>query len=645
MKTRNLILFAAVILAASCVKDIDPVENNGPASEPAVLVPMEFTASVDTKAHLDNGSETVLWDDNEAICVFDNLAGDFKYTATEGGVTTCFSGNVTEGATEFYALYPYRSGAKYDSATGSISSKLFPDQYAVKGSYAQGDGGAVMVAKADDNKVLSFKNVTSHMRFTLAEDMTDVKSITLMGNRSEALCGTYSILWNNGEPTVEITDPVTYVTLRNADGSNLEPGAYFFTVLPVDFTAGFTVILSKEDKTQVAKRTDNPISQLNKRNQILPMAPLAKKDYSDHMNYFVQYNEGHDITIGGYTFNKNTHQNAVLVTDTKGNGNISNDGVYFIAPDATVAKFSKAAAYSSLIVIGSDSQSRSAFDFYRQGRPFDNGSVILMANLSCTVGDKNAFGQNRDTEGHAFNKFGKIVLSNCHFRNVGKNFMEFKLAAFNELNINVEDCEFGMSGGTVYILNASSLQSSLQNLSFRNNIFYAQTGAMVTAFKLIHSDNLTATSINFDTNTFDKTVIESNIIRIGDVTSTIDFSRNLFVGCSGSDQIKLFTLRANANPLAISGTITNNYYYATASEASIGAGIGNSAFANMTINSVATLDSTPFSTTWNPASETYGAYVYPDGVSNTVGAKRDDMKTPSTDDPAASYTSADLGTI
>lgn len=643
MKTRSFFMLSFAVMAMSCAKEVLP-ENNPEENVELKLVPMEFTTALETKAGIVDGEGNVEWMAEDQICVFDNLGGDNLFSTAEGGKKAVFSGNVTENATEFYAVYPYRSAAEIDAAAKTVTSRLFPRQTAVLGSYAMVEGGAVMAAKTADNK-LAFKNMTSHIRFTLADDMTDVKSITLMGNDDEILAGTYTIDFNGETPVLTVTKPETYVTLV-ASGDALVPGDYFFTILPVEFEAGFTVILSKTDGTQVAKKTTKAITALKERNTILPMAKLESTAYKSHMNYFVKYNDGFDITTGGVTFNNQTHKNGKLVNDTYGNGGVGSDGVYFIDPKCTTAKFSKAQAYSSLIVMGTDASERSAFDFYRQARPYDEGSVILLANLDCTVGDKNAFAQNTDTPGHAFDEFGDLTLYNCHFRNVGKNFFEFKNGAFTKINVHVEECEFGISGTTVYMLNASSLESSMQKLSFINNIFYAQTGATVSKFKLIHSDKLNIADLNVDKNTFVGTVIESRMMRIGDITTTLNFSRNLFVETSGELDTKLIDLRVGTNKAKVTGVATNNYYYTTGS--AIGLGVGKSALTSMgTINSTAQLNSSPLAETWSPADGKFGPYTYGADVSNTVGAWRSDMKVSqeTANYAAANYASVDLGTL
>ena len=642
MKTRSIFMISLAFVAMSCAKEVLP-ETNPEENVELKLVPMEFTTALETKAGIVDGEGTVEWAANDQITVFDNLGGKNTFTTAVGGATSVFTGEVTEGATAFYALYPQRtSAAEFDTDAITITSKLFPDQTAVVGSYAKGNGGAVMVASADADNRLSFKNMTSHIRFTLNVD--EVVSITLMGNNAEKVAGVYTVDLSDSEPIITVSNPETYVRLHNG-GEVMEQGDYYFTILPVEFTKGFTVILSKKDGTQVARKTEKEITALNQRNQILPMKAVT--NYHSHMNYFVKYLDGFDITLGGYTFNKTTHTGGKLVNATYNNGNITKDGVYFIDPTYTEAKNNKAQAYSNLIVVGSDASQRTKFDFYRQARPYNEGTVILMANLECTAADKNAFAQNTGTEGHNFSKFGDLVLYNCHFKNIGKNFFEFNKGAFTKLDLRVEDCEFGFNAaGAVYLFNSGSLESTAQSLKFINSIYYAEAGAAMTALRLVNGDNLSVNDFNADDNTFDSTNQDGRLIRIGDFVTTMSIYQNLFVNCTPTQDSKLVDLRVGTNKATVVGMVSRNYFY-TETEFNFVRGISPSEFTSSTINNPAKLTDNPFSLVWKPADGTFGPYTFGEGVSAQVGAYRSDMKaTPETANyAAANYVSVDYGTL
>ncbi len=648
-----LAIAASVVAASSCTKE-NPANGEKDEVKVAKYVPLQLNANPEgtTRTSVD-ATGAVSWTEGNLLSVFDNSASatehNNRFDFTSG---TIFSGKVPEDATELYALYPYRTGATFSD--GVIATTLFADQKAATGTFA--DNVAIMAGKVSGTSI-SFKNLCSHIRFTLADDMTDVKSITLMGNKSEALCGTFSISFaEDGTPSVTITKPETYVRLYNEDGSALAPGAYYFTILPVEFTEGFTVILTKTDGTQKAKSLKSAVSSLNTRNQILPMETLAAAAYDDHCNYFVKYNEGFDLTFGDYTFNKTTLPGGVLVNDTKGNCNISADGVYFVETSSSKAKFNSAKAYKSLAVIGADSSARTDFTFEKQARPYDGGKLILMANLRCVVGEKRAFEQNLNTEGHAFTTFGSIIFSNCHFKNVGGNFMQFSNAAFTELDaVTVEDCEFGISAATVYVLNTGSQTSTATAVTFKNNIFYAETETAATAFRLAHGDKFVMDSFSAYANTFVSTVpLEDKntnkfFIRIGDINTSFECASNLLVECNttASTAINLTTFCVNTAVKSAAITMSNNYYYNGATSATINNGISAKNYTGSKIYTPKALTESPLSSTWAPASETYGAYTYPSSVSAKVGAKRADMTSgasaASVNSAAYSYPSVDLG--
>ena len=626
-------MLAVAAAAVACNKEIIE-EPNTPAKE-VKYIDVQFSANLEgqpeSKTILDNDGRSVNWLKNDIISVFDNSAitenHKNKFTISENFLS--FSGSVPEDADVFYALYPNITESKIDLAANTISTILPSVQEATIGSFASNT--AIMVAKADENNQLLFKNVCSHIKFTLAEDMDDVKSITLMGNKDEILAGAFTIDYNNGNPTITPTanKAETYVTLRKSDGSALAAGDYFFTILPVEFEEGFTVILSKTDGSQVAKRTSIKYSQIAERNSILTMKALASTDYAKHENYFVKYNDGFNLTFCGITFNKTTNPGGVLVSDRRDksfNLAASDTGVYFITSSCTKAKFNAASAYKSLIVVGADAAMRSNVDFYRQVRPYDGGELMLLANLRCTIGAKNAFAQNINTDGHAFKTFGNIAFSNCHFKNIGKNFFEFNTVnVFTKLKLTVEDCEFGISGENVYLLNVKSENaSSAQSISLKNNIFYAESSSAATKFRLVYGAKMTIDSFNLESSTFDNIISDRNMIIVGDIATSFGMAKNLFFECNKTEDTKsqIVSFKINTSAPNATGVTTNNVYYNSASNATTGAGIGDSAYKSMTINSFKKLVGKPMSETWNPSMETYGEYVFDEGISNTIGAKR-----------------------
>ena len=636
MKTRSFFMLSLAVMAMSCAKEVLPEnnpENNPEENVELKLVPMEFTTALETKAGIVDGEGTVEWAANDQITVFDNLGGKNTFTTATGGATSVFTGEVTEGATAFYALYPQRTetdGVKIDIDNEVINSKLFPNQTAVRGSYAKGNGGAVMVAKADAENRLYFKNMTSHIRFTLAEDMTDVKSITLMGNNFEILAGTYKVDFSGAEPVLTVDKAETYVTLSNGDGP-LAPGDYFFTILPVEFEAGFTVILSKTDGTQVAKKTTKEITSLKTRNQVLPMAALPSSAYESHMNYFVKYNDGFDITFGGYTIKNTTQTNAVRLTPTS--NSITKDGFYFVP--SSVAATIDYNSLASLIVIGEDAEKPKVTQAKAPQPKDDANGVLIFANLDYAT-DKRI-----EPKGASF---GKIIFDGCNVSHNNGFFMNMNGIAAKLVDFVIKDCDVQLGTASTNFVTGNTAGTQIDNVTFDNNVFYVKEGVTMTAFRLLNegsANTVTYKNVTMSYNTFDKTEINGQMIVTANASENVNVNFNVFLENNTSTGLK-YVLKTVPNSLSVK----NNFFYKGAATKGVHMYKDNE---NSLCPKEITVDPRPDG--WKPAegicylnSITYGQgdseYTY------SAGAQREAVASPETANyAAANYVSVDYGTL
>lgn len=633
MKTRSFFMLSLAVMAMSCAKEVLPEnnpENNPEENVELKLVPMEFTTALETKAGIVDGEGTVEWEANDAITVFDNLGGKNTFTTAVGGATSVFTGEVTEGATAFYALYPERtSAAEFDKDAMTITSKLFPSQAAVLGSYAKGNGGAVMVAKADAENRLAFKNMTSHIRFTLAEDLTDVVSITLMGNRNETLAGLYTIDFSTESPTLKVTKAETYVTLRNG-GKVLEPGDYFFTVVPVEFEEGITVILSMKDGSQVAKKTTKSILSLNQRNQVLPMAKLESSAYESHMNYFVKYNDGFDITFGGYTFNNKTPAGAVRLTPTS--NSIAKDGFYFVP--SSVAATIDYNELTSLIVVGEDGEKPKVTQTKSPQPKNDANGVLIFANLDYAT----------DKRIEPKGAFSKIIFDGCNISLNNGFFMNMNKIAAKLVDFVIKDCDVQLWTATTNFVTGNTAGTQIDNVTFDNNVFYVKEGVKMTQFRLLNegsANTVTYKNVTMSYNTFDKTEINGQMIATAITSDNVNVNFNVFLENNTSEGLK-FVLKTVPTSLSVK----NNFFYKGTAAKGVQMYSGNEE--SLRPKEI-TVDPRPVG--WNPAagicylnSITYGQgdseYTY------SAGAQREVVASPETANyAAANYVSVDNGTL
>ena len=638
MNKMKFMLFAvAAMAAASCVKETAPEGQDNPASE-VNYVQMEFTVDTKTKTAIAEDGATVLWNKGDKICVFDNSAtaatnnNQFEINSGVGTSTAVITGSVPEDATEFYAYYPYNANRTF--ADGVVVAKLDQDQKVRPGTFYS---GVSMMAKADDEDNFQFKNVCSHIKFTLTEELTDIASITLIGNNFETLTGYYNLDWNDGNPrpTGNKTPNFPYVNLLPASGETMGSGDYYFTFLPVNFKNGFTIILTKTDGTQVARKTTKNFD-LSAGNVILPLKPRAANDFQEYTNYYLMYITGKDITIGGYTFNKTTHSKATVVSDTENITTLTNDGLYFINPIAKGVDIK--GTHSSYMVIGMEKGCRVPTTLKAHVATSSAGKELVLANLNVT--GLNSYDICRGCSG----SFGSIILNNCTFKDITRtalvNFAAGTIVADSEIkNISIEDCEIIHNKTTdFYIIRWSASNGKWEKVSFVNNVVTSKITDKDT--RLTYGTGVSIDNLSCVNNTFDVTM--GGIICHCKQMTSISFLNNLVVSEFTEDGSILEKDAAN-------GAISNNYYY-TGSD--YGFLLKHQFTANLDYTAPIKLSASPLNKDfWNPANGTFGAYTITpvEGEAPTVpvGAQRADMavQTSSVNSPAADYKTADLGTF
>lgn len=393
MKKLFVFAAAAALAMTACMKEETPV--NGLQDEN--LVPMEFTATsdVDTKTALvpgENGNVGVIWKADDKISVWDGT-GNREFTVKScDGSTAVFTGKVAAGATSFYAVYPYTETLEVGvpETAGRDIRLRFPIteiEYAQPGDLPKGRGIAVAVAA--DGK-FAFQNRTALIKFSLASDMNDVKSVTIQGNEeNDYLWGMVNVEFAGTTVTQGIAygyDRGTSVTLCNEDGSNLQTGVDYYIAIPGNnFGAGFNVTIKYADNTTVTKTSDKAIQPYTRNILPLASAPLTKDMFKSEeggedagdpaTSYYAAYMAGQDITIAGKVYNKTTHPGGKLLTETT---TISADGVYFVKPaEGAVIKFGTN-RFDKLVVVGDTPGTRQVLGDAALPIKKDAGNIAIM---------------------------------------------------------------------------------------------------------------------------------------------------------------------------------------------------------------------------------------------------------------------------
>ena len=253
MKTNRIILAALFISAAvSCQKESFAGLENPRETESATIV-----AGEPTKTSLSGNEVHWTFDgkSDDVIAVFDNFGykNIFNITQAEGSYAS-FSGEVTSGTEQIYAVYP-ESLVESESISGSSIKVNVPvDQTSKESSFAEEHN--ISVAKGTKTpgvkeiEDITFKNVCSYLKFTIPTYIEDAKSVTFSTSRAIA-----------GPATVDASAD-TPVAVVGEGGSNsvtmtgsYPAGSQFMFVLTPGTIQGFTVTVVTDKAKWIITRS------------------------------------------------------------------------------------------------------------------------------------------------------------------------------------------------------------------------------------------------------------------------------------------------------------------------------------------------------------------------------------------------------
>ena len=233
MKANKFIIAALAIAAtASCQEDGLTGSEFTRETESATII-----SGADTKTSL-NGKE-IHWTSDDEIAVFDNTnyKNRFDITDCEGSYAT-FSGEVTTGTTQIYAVYPYELAV---SASGSNLVVNIPtDQTSKAGSFAEEHN--ISVAKGVKTPGyeaigdVTFQNVCALLKFTIPSYISDAHTVTLSSN--SVIAGSMSVDCSGDSPACTISSEGSKSISMTGD---YPAGSTFIFVLAPGTLDGFTV--------------------------------------------------------------------------------------------------------------------------------------------------------------------------------------------------------------------------------------------------------------------------------------------------------------------------------------------------------------------------------------------------------------------
>ena len=618
---KTIFYLALAAAAVSCVKE----QNPGVEAPEKTLVPMEFVACSEmTKTTLAEDGVSVEWIEGDQVAIFDgsNMNGDAdegqRFKAQSSGASVVLAGEADPAAEEYYAIYPFSSG--HSLTNGVFTTQIKAQQTVNAGSMA--DDCAVVVGKAEaGSSEMVFKNVCSLVKFPL--EVAGVKSLTLIGNNSEVIAGQFKLSWNDGDPQVTANSkPEVAVTLRDAEGADLVPGDYYFTILPTEFTEGFSVILGMNDGTQLIIRR-GAVPALS-RNQIFrTQNNIPAAAYKAHESNYVKYNDGFPLTYSHLTVQKGA-EDAYAKYVNDGAPTVSADGVYFVGAEATTAVKSSVMACSKLVIAGDNPSVRSKINMTKalQPKTAEDG-MIVCADLDITSALTDFI-----TQGEKFTSFGDIVIYDCKLSTIQRALCRFIDVAMTLDNLVVEDSDILLNNGsetTSYMLNTNKMTSTINNIVYQNNVFHqtAETSKL-TAFRFANCLNSTGSTIENVTITNNTLVgaylSQHGFVRVNQLNGTVTITGNFFIESHPKDaEIGLLYVNEACGE-NMTYFVSNNIFYVSGATKKIVLADGKKATSSKpaegtyaklegktgTFNEVRSFTSYPLSENWNPAIGVFG---------------------------------------
>ena len=240
LTTMKKFISAALVvamMAASCTNKEELGNNNAPAQpagDGSVTFAADFAEPIAkaTPSYDENGhAVAVLWDLDDQVGVYPADGAPAQFVAQAAGATTTLKGMVAV-ADKYYAMYPYDENATI--AAGQITTALPAAQVAAKDAFT-----AHLAVASTTGSSFSFSNVCGLVRVYVGCE--HVTKIEFKGNSDEVVAGDIVVDAATAAYTLGTTQEKVITVTPPADAAAFETGAYYFSVLPQNFAAGFTV--------------------------------------------------------------------------------------------------------------------------------------------------------------------------------------------------------------------------------------------------------------------------------------------------------------------------------------------------------------------------------------------------------------------
>ena len=240
----SLMAFYAITLLTACSSD-DNEGTGTPKKQRLTFTATQEGTPANTKTVIADNTK-IHWQSDDKICIPDGTeSNEFKLTSGEGTKSAIFEGYATTSSS-YTAVYPYTATAALE-ADGTVTGITLPaTQTATANSF---DPQAALMMAVSNGTTLAFKNVVAYLKLT--PKFACSKIVLKAADETAVLAGTGKLAYNNGIPTIDLSEATDKSYAITLTGNIEADKAYYIAVPAVTLTAGWRLSFTKADDSEL----------------------------------------------------------------------------------------------------------------------------------------------------------------------------------------------------------------------------------------------------------------------------------------------------------------------------------------------------------------------------------------------------------
>lgn len=282
-KIFNILFSLGILAMVSCQS-----EELQPSIAAGSFLEIVTSTEHDTRTVLHENGKSVVWNDGDAIAVYDYASEKRQFIAEVREGKTTFKGNISPKHSSFCAVYPYALAASEATVKSAISVTLPSEQTAVLGSFGSDLNISIAIGERNVDgspSQVQFRNVCQLFKLQIPSYINNrIAKIVL--SAEQIIAGDMLVNYAGKDPVVTVAEQgATSVTLLPPTGSAaFAEGTYYFVLAPVQVN-GF----------------------------ILTLTDTAGKEYSQHSSSTIGGSRGMIYTLGNLDLIEVPRATSVLV--------------------------------------------------------------------------------------------------------------------------------------------------------------------------------------------------------------------------------------------------------------------------------------------------------------------------------------------